>query len=72
MDDCQPFEAYTQAAEVMQPSDGALDHPAGLSQAGAVGYTAAGNQRVDAGRMQGLAVLVVVVAAIALYQRRFA
>ena len=72
MDSRQSFEADTQAAEVVQPSDGALDNPTGRSQAAAVRYAASGNQRADAGRMQRLAIFVVIVAAVALYQRGFA
>lgn len=56
----------------MQPGDRALDYPARGAQPAPVGFAAAGDQRSDAGSVQRLAVLVVVVAAIALHELRFA
>lgn len=43
MDIRSAFVAHPQAAELMQPSDGALDHPASGFQAAAVFGVATGN-----------------------------
>ncbi len=53
----EPFEG-------VQPGEAALDHPALLAQAGAVGDAAAGNARRDAALAELTAVDVVVVAAV--------
>ena len=42
------FVAHAQAAQVMQPGAGALDHPATLAQTTAVRDTALGQKRLDA------------------------
>jgi hypothetical protein len=56
--------AGPEAAEVVQPGEGALDHPAPAAEAGAVLGAAAGDVRLDAPRPQLAAVFVVVVAAV--------
>ncbi len=48
--------------ELVQPGEGALDHPAHLAQSGAVGDAASRDQRLDAPLPQQAAVLVEVVA----------
>jgi hypothetical protein len=53
--DAEPFE-------LVQPGEGALDHPAHLAQSGTVGDAASGDQRFDAALPQQAAVLVEVVA----------
>jgi hypothetical protein len=62
----QPFESDAQAAEVVQPSVGAFDDPAGLAQAATVRFAATGDLGGDAGGVQRSAVLVVIVAAVGL------
>jgi hypothetical protein len=54
--------ADAESFELMQPGEGALDHPAHLAQSGAVGDAASGDQRSDAALPQEAAVLVEVVA----------
>jgi hypothetical protein len=56
--------ADEQAAAVVQPGEGALDHPAVAAEPGAVLGLAAGDQRFDAALRDEPAVLVVVVAAV--------
>lgn len=70
MDDGEAFEADPEPAKVVQPGDGALDDPAGLAEATTVGLPTAGDFGMDSGGVQGLAVLVVVVAAITLNDYR--
>lgn len=53
--DAEPFE-------LVQPGEGALDHPAHLAQSWAVGDAASGYHRFDAALPQQAAVLVEVVA----------
>jgi hypothetical protein len=64
MDDGVAFPADAQAAEVVQPGEGALDHPAPAAEPGAVLGLAAGDDGLDAAAPQLAAVLVVVVAAV--------
>lgn len=66
VNDCKTFETDAQAPEIVQPCDGALDDPAGFSEAAAVRGTAARNFGGNAGSMERLAVFVVVVSTIAL------
>jgi hypothetical protein len=54
--------AGSQAPEVVQVSEAALDDPTLFSEAGAVGCSTAGDDRCDAERSQEPAVLVVVIA----------
>ena len=56
--------ADEQALEVVQPSEGALDHPADAAEPGAVLGLATSDQRLDPALAQELAVLVVVVSAV--------
>jgi hypothetical protein len=58
------FPADPQAAEEMQPREGALDDPAAAAKAGAVVGLAASDDRLDTPRPQLPAVLVVVIAAV--------
>jgi hypothetical protein len=51
-------------AELVQPGEAALDHPTLSSQAGAVRFPAASDQRVDAPGSQLVPVLVVIVGAV--------
>jgi hypothetical protein len=55
--DAEPFE-------LVQPGEGALDHPANLAQSGTVGDAASCDQRLDAALPQQTAVLVEVVASV--------
>ena len=71
VDDGQPLETDTQSPKVVQPAQGALDNPAGLAKAAAMRLTPAGDLRGDARRVQWLAVLVMVVAAIGLHESWF-
>ena len=64
MDFVAAVVADEQPLEVMQPGEGALDDPAGATQAGAVGGLPAGDLRLDAAPPQLTPVLVVVVAAV--------
>jgi len=48
--------------ELVQPGEGALDHPAHLAQSGTVGDATSGDQGLDAALVQQAAVLVEVVA----------
>lgn len=64
------LEADTQAPEVVQPTDGALDHPAGLAQAAAVRLTTTRDACRNALRVQLATLLVVIVAAVRLHERR--
>jgi hypothetical protein len=54
--------ADTQALELVEPGEGPLDHPAGLTQAGTVGDASTGNERLDPTPPQQAALLVEVVA----------
>lgn len=72
MNDCQTLESNAQPAKVVEPTKRALDNPSGLAEAAAMWLAATGDLGGDARLMQRLAVLVVVVAAIGLYQARFA
>jgi hypothetical protein len=58
------FPADPEAPEVVQPREGALDHPAPAAQPGAVLGPPAGDQRLDTAVPELAAVLVVVIAAI--------
>lgn len=66
MNDCQALETNTQAPEVMQPGVRAFDDPAGLAKTAAVRLATPGDFGGDARGVQGLAVLVMVVATIGL------
>ena len=61
-----PFIANTQAPELMQPREGAFDHPAKDAQAAPVGCASLRQDRDDAEASQGLAVRGRVVGAVAL------
>ncbi|GLW59637.1 hypothetical protein Kpho01_76470 [Kitasatospora phosalacinea] len=54
--------AGAETFELVQPGEGALDHPAHLAQPGPMGDAAPGDQRLDAALPQQAAVLVEVVA----------
>jgi hypothetical protein len=56
------FVAGAEPFELVQPGEGALDHPAHLAQSGAVGHAASRDHRLDAALPQQAAVLVEVVA----------
>lgn len=58
------FIAGPQAAEVVQPGEAALDHPALLSEARAVLVAAPGDNGFDPARAKLAAVLVKVIAAV--------
>ena len=64
MELAESLVAGAQAAEVVQPGEAALDHPAFLAEAGAVLCLATGDHRLDPARPELAAVLVVVIAAI--------
>ena len=66
MDVVPPFVADAEASELMQPGDGAFDHPAEDTQAAPVWRIAASQDGDDALRAQLLPVRVRVVGAIAL------
>jgi hypothetical protein len=59
-----PFPAQPQAAEEVQPGEGALDDPAQLADAGPVLGPTAGDDGLDAAAAQFAPVFVVVIAAI--------
>jgi len=65
-----PFVADAQASELMQPGDGALDHPAEETQSTAMRCASAGQHRRDALRAQLAAVGLRIVGAIALDRLR--
>ena len=67
MDLRQAFVTYTQAAELMQPGNTALDHPARRPQPAAVFGSALGQCSADSARMQDVAMGLRIVAAIALH-----
>ena len=50
------FVAGSEPFELVQPGEGALDHPEHLAQSGAVGDAASGDQRFDATLPQQAAV----------------
>lgn len=58
------FVADAEPFELVQPSEGALDHPSGFAEARAVGDPTAGDEGLDTSFPQQAAVLVVVVAAV--------
>lgn len=62
MEICASFVADAEPLELVQPGEGALDHPAHLAQSGAVRDAASGDHRLDAALPQQTAVLVEVVA----------
>lgn len=66
----EAFESDAQVAEVVQPCKGALDDPAGFSEATAMRLASTGDLRSDADGMQRLAIFVAIVAAIGLDDRR--
>lgn len=68
MDDSQALESNAQPAKVVQPTKSAFHNPSGLAEAATMKLTATGDLGGDARLMQLSAVLVVVVAAIGLYQ----
>lgn len=70
MDDCQALEAHAQSTEIVQPAQRALDYPARLAQSAAMGLATARDGGGDAGGVQRLGVLVVVVAPIGLHELR--
>lgn len=61
MDDGQTLETDAQTLEVVQPCKRSLDDPARLAQTAAMRLATAGDLGSNAGGMQGLAVLVMVV-----------
>lgn len=65
-----PFVANAQTAVLVQPTDGALNHPAMDTQATSMGRFAFGQHRFDAAPAQCLAVRCGVVGAIALHTLR--
>ena len=64
MDVGSSFGTDAQAAEALEPGEGAFDRPPDFAQAGAVFGAAAGDVRGDAAGADQAAVLVVVVAAV--------
>lgn len=66
------FVAGAEPFELVQPGEGALDHPAHLAQSGAVGDAASGDQGFDAALPQQAAVLVEVVAPVGVQTPGFA
>lgn len=64
------FVANAQAAELMKPGDGALDHPARLAQASAMRRAACGQFGVDATRLQSISMRLRVVTVITLHAFR--
>lgn len=66
------FVAGAETFELVQPGEGALDHPAHLAQSGAVGDAASGDQGLDAALPQQAAVLVEVVAPVGVQTPGFA
>jgi hypothetical protein len=58
------FPAVAQPAELVQPGEGALDHPAERAEPGAARGAAAGDDRLDAARGQRAPVRVEVIAAV--------
>lgn len=68
MDTGQSFVANPQAAEPMQPGDGARDNPPGLTQATAVFASAPSNLRVDSLSQQHSPMRLRVVGTIGLHQ----
>jgi hypothetical protein len=66
MNVCAALVSDREAAETMQPRDGAFDHPPTDAQAAAVRGASASEDRGDAARPQAVAVRLGVVAAVAL------
>lgn len=62
----QSFITHPQTTELVQPGDGAFDHPTGLAQIAAVRSTASGNLMQDATLLQCQAVSATVIGAISL------
>ena len=56
--------AGSQSLELVEPGEGALDHPPGLAQAGTMGDAAPGDEGLDAALTQPAAVLVAVLSAV--------
>lgn len=67
----QSLVSDPQAAELMQPSEGALHHPSGLAQIAAMASAASGDLMTNTLPLQSLPVLVTVVAAIGLHALGF-
>jgi hypothetical protein len=67
----QALVAHTQAAELVQPGDRSLDHPARRAQAAAMLGVAARQQRFDASGDQDFAMRLRIVSPIALCNARF-
>lgn len=66
------FVADAEPFELVQPGEGALDHPAHLAQSGAVGDAASRDQRLDAALPQQAPILVEVVAPVGIQTPRLA
>lgn len=66
------FVAGAEPLELVEPGEGALDHPADLAQSGAVGDAPSGDHGFDAAFPQQAAVLVEVVAPVAVQTPGFA
>ena len=66
------FVTHPQPAELMQPGDGALDHPAGRAQTAAVFRIASRDMRADATDSERPPVGLRVIASVCLNQRGFA
>lgn len=64
--------AGAESFELVQPGEGALDHPAHLAQSGAVDDAAPGDQGFDAALAQQAAVLVEVIAPVGVQTPGFA
>lgn len=70
MDGSEAFESNAQTPEVMQPGVGSFDDPAGFAKTAAMRHAASRDLGGDTGGVQGLTVLVMVVATIGLDQAR--
>ena len=64
----QSFVAYAQSPELMQPGDGAFNHPPGLAEIAAMRCSAFGNLVLDAALLQRQAVGAAIVGTIGLYR----
>jgi hypothetical protein len=67
MNICSSFVAHAQAAQVVQPSEGALNHPAAFAKPAAVGHTTFRQQRLDAAPPQLVSMRLRIVSAVALH-----
>ena len=67
----QPLVSDSQAPKPVQPSNGALDHPAGATQTATVLGVAPGDLALDAKRLEGSPVRIGIVRTISLYQLGF-